>query len=175
MAKPIDLTGKRFGRLIVVSRAANKGTSIRWNCLCDCGETSLPHSKSLRNGTTQSCGCLKREIIKAGANRSHGRTDTSEYRAWTDIKTRCFNRNREDWPHWGGRGITICSEWRDDFAAFFEHVGPRPSAQHSIDRRDNERGYEPGNVRWATYSEQNLNRRKFKRTGYRHVTNRLSS
>ncbi len=78
------------------------------------------------------------------------------------MKTRCYNTKYRDYAHWGGRGITVCDAWRDDFAAFFAHVGVRPSRGHSIDRIDNERGYEPGNVRWATYSQQNNNRRPFK-------------
>lgn len=97
----------------------------------------------------------------------HGRTDSAEYRAWTDIKTRCYNRKYKDWPHWGGRGITVCDEWLNDFAAFFAEVGPRPTGgRYSIDRRDNSRGYEPGNVRWATDSEQNRNRRDWRDPSY---------
>lgn len=85
--------------------------------------------------------------------------ETPEYRAWADAKYRCFNPNAADYYKYGGRGITMCDEWRNDFDAFLEHIGPRPSAKHSLDRVDNERGYEPGNVRWATKSQQNINRR----------------
>ena len=85
---------------------------------------------------------------------------TAEYRTFTHIITRCENTNSPDYPEYGGRGIRIADEWRRDFAAFLAHVGPRPTAAHSIDRIDNNRGYEPGNVRWATPVEQARNTRR---------------
>lgn len=83
------------------------------------------------------------------------RTQPREYRVWSSMLTRCCNPKFKDWHLYGGRGITVCEEWMRSFAAFFQHVGPRPSRQHSIDRFPNGDGnYEPGNVRWATASEQ---------------------
>lgn len=165
MRKSKEMIGLTFGRLRVISKAPNKGRCHRWNCLCECGKTTMSHGGSLRGGDSQSCGCLRTER-SAAALTKHSRTDSAEYRAWTDMKTRCYNRKYKDWPHWGGRGITVCAEWLHDFAAFFAHVGERPSSKHSIDRRDNSRGYEPGNVRWATSSEQNRNRRNWRDPSY---------
>jgi hypothetical protein len=89
----------------------------------------------------------------------HGRTDTAEWQAWSNMRQRCNNPDNPKWPLYGGRGIQVCAEWQDDFPAFLAHVGPRPGPSYSIDRIDNERGYEPGNVRWATRSQQVRNSR----------------
>jgi hypothetical protein len=82
-----------------------------------------------------------------------------EHKCWASMKARCLNPSALNFKHYGGRGITVCDEWVDDYEAFLAHVGRRPSSQHSLDRVDNERGYEPGNVRWATKTEQARNRR----------------
>lgn len=79
----------------------------------------------------------------------------SEYRVWHGIKSRCLNPRNPGYPRYGGRGITICEAWRDDFQAFFDHIGQRPTAKHQLDRRNNDGNYEPGNVRWVTRT-QNL-------------------
>lgn len=94
--------------------------------------------------------------------RSHGLSNgnSAEYRAWQAMKTRCTNPNFKGWADYGGRGITVCPEWTESFEAFFAHVGERPGPGYSLDRIDNDRGYEPGNVRWSTKVEQMLNRRK---------------
>jgi len=92
------------------------------------------------------------------ANR-HGLSKRPEYRVWKNMVQRCCNPNNERYIDYGGRGITICKEWRKSFPAFLLHIGPRPSPIHSLDRIDNERGYEPGNVRWVTVHEQNRNQR----------------
>lgn len=98
--------------------------------------------------------------MRSGEQRQrHGCTDTAEYRIWTNIKTRCLNHRNVRYALYGGRGITICDRWKHSFAAFLADVGRRPSSAHSLDRVDNNRGYEPGNIRWATSVEQNNNRR----------------
>jgi hypothetical protein len=91
--------------------------------------------------------------------KTHGMRNTAEYGVWARMITRCENPRRDKWEYYGGRGITVSPLWRHDFAAFYAEVGPRPSVIHSIDRIDNDRGYEPGNVRWATKREQRANQR----------------
>lgn len=107
---------------------------------------------------------LKRRIHenKGQATVKHGKADSPEYRTWTAIKRRCFNKNTADYEDYGGRGITVSNEWINDFQAFYDHIGPKPSDKYSIDRIDNNGNYEPGNVRWATASEQMKNQRKRK-------------
>src|SRR5258708_4053781 len=86
---------------------------------------------------------------------------TDEYEAWVGMRKRCNNPKHKRYPEWGGKGIAVCPEWRHDFAAFLHHIGPRPSPTHSVDRIDGKKGYEPGNVRWATKTEQSNNRPSF--------------
>ena len=138
--------GDRFGRLVV----EGQGEGITWHCRCDCGAQTTPSKYDLVYGKSRSCGCTRT---------THGRRNTTEYAVWRAIVYRCTNPNGQQWPDYGGRGIKICPKWREDFAAFLEHIGPRPSLSHSADRIDNSRGYEPGNVRWATAKEQARNRR----------------
>lgn len=89
----------------------------------------------------------------------HGMYRTPEYQAWISIKARCYNPNSRNYKNYGGRGISMCSEWDADFMAFYEHIGPRPSDRHSIDRIDVNGHYEPGNVRWTTWDVQAVNKR----------------
>jgi hypothetical protein len=158
--------GKRYGALTALSQVwlttANGPRRSMWKCVCDCGALSTVASANLKNGHTKSCGCLKiaatiRAKTTHGATK--GRARLPEYKVWTDIKSRCLNPRRHSYACYGGRGITICDEWRSDFAAFFAHMGPRPSAHHQIDRIDNDRGYEPGNCRWVTKAANVRNRR----------------
>ena len=88
----------------------------------------------------------------------HGFTGTPEYNAWILMKARCHNKNHPRYKEWGGRGIKVCDEWRSTFLSFYNHIGPRPSPNHSIDRINGDKGYEPGNIRWATAKEQSNNR-----------------
>lgn len=84
-------------------------------------------------------------------------SESAEYKIWAGIIKRCYNPKHKDFHIWGGKGVTVCDEWRSNFLKFYFHVGGRPSPIHSIDRIDSNRGYEPGNVRWATPKEQTLN------------------
>jgi hypothetical protein len=157
-----DLTGQRFGRLTAVRRAGVDSFGCTyWFVQCDCGGTKRVRGNSLQQGRTQSCGCIqpKRTSIHGEA---WGAKQTREYRAWLAAKQRCTNPKNPEWKNYGGRGITMCEQWRNSYVAFLayilEHLGRCPSGM-SLDRIDNDKGYEPGNIRWATASEQTWNRR----------------
>lgn len=140
------------------------GASI-WECVCDCGATALVTGGNLTRGITRSCGCLRKEkaplnaIRKHGEAKSKGLAPSREYNIWGGIVQRCCNPRNAAFAHYGGRGISMCDEWRRDFTAFVRDVGRSPSPAHSIDRYPNPDGnYEPGNVRWATPMQQRHNR-----------------
>lgn len=159
--KLIDITGQRFGRLVVQTRAANAGHHLRWDCVCDCGQARTINSSHLKTGHTVSCGCMASETTAARnvSTAKHGMWKSPEFGIWTSMIKRCYNPKAKRFSDYGGRGITVCDEWRASFKAFYDHIGPRPSASHSVDRIRNEEGYAPGNVRWATDTEQNNNKR----------------
>ena len=149
-------TGDRFGRLCIVAEVEKAGTHRRFKCTCDCGKTITAHLSALRVKLTTSCGCWRKERATI-----HGLQNTAEYRSWKHMIARCTDPKGKSWKNYGGRGITVCERWRKSFKAFLAHVGKRPTPQHSIDRYPNNDGnYEPGNVRWATMSEQHLNSRR---------------
>ena len=163
---PLNIApGDRFGRLIAVQRVGKlKNDRIYWLMQCDCGNRKEISGRNLipskgRPGT-QSCGCLQKEAIarQKGVPKKHGMSNSPEYTPWQQMKNRCSNQNSQHWPRYGGRGIKVCPEWIDSFEEFFEHVGLRPSPQHSLDRINPDGHYEPGNVRWATPKEQRNNR-----------------
>lgn len=167
MGRPlIDIKGQRFGRLIPTRHIYK--TSL-WVCRCDCGKTHIAAGNSLRIGHVSSCGCLNSEL-SAKRTYVHGHYGTPEYHAWSSAKGRCFNRENFVYRHYGGRGITMCSEWRDSFKKFLSHVGKRPSRKHSLDRINVNGNYEPGNVRWATKIQQMNNMRNSSRITYKGKT-----
>jgi hypothetical protein len=164
--KFIDLTGQRFGRLVVIERTgASNRRGVYWLCKCDCGIEKEILAINLKQGSTKSCGCFRREMARNLGELSvkHGHAvDNSpslEYRIWHGIKQRCFNPNNNDYPWYGGRGITVCDRWKDSFSNFLEDVGPRPNRKYSIDRINPDGNYEPENCRWTTSKEQYKNRR----------------
>ncbi len=164
-----NLVGERFGNLVAVGlveiRRRTSPTTGRltirtvWLCQCDCGRQSRVTSTHLRTGHTLSCGCRQDEQKRKGFNRSHGLRSTPEYRVWADMKQRCENPRRRDYARYGGRGIIVCPRWIEDFPAFLKDMGLRPSAVHTLERVDNEKGYHPDNCEWATYTTQANNKR----------------
>lgn len=148
--KLIDLTGKRFGRLVCLSHPYK---TSNWICVCDCGKKKVVSSSSIRKGTTQSCGCLNAELA-AQRKRTHSMSGTREYETWARMISRCEKKNDKAYARYGGRGIFVCNRWRNSFGLFYKDVGPRPSNKHSLDRINNSLGYFPENCRWATKDQQ---------------------
>lgn len=159
--KKDNLLGLRFGRLVVIEAAENKGKKPRWLCQCDCGKTKIVHSSSLKNGNTKSCGCFRTEttIARCSTNRSK---DKTLYAVWNTIKQRCNNPNNKSYSNYGGRGITICDEWYnyDNFYEWSINNGYKHGLE--IDRINNSLGYSPDNCRWVTKSVNANNKRNVK-------------
>ena len=156
--KMIDLSGKTFGRLTVLSIAENRRGKIFWECECSCGKSGFAISGSnLRTGHTTSCGCYRDEKRR---HPHHGGRKSTEYTIWCGIKARCENPKNPAYSRYGGRGIKVHPQWSKDFQSFINDMGARPSLAHSIDRVDNDKNYEPGNCRWATRSEQIRNSKR---------------
>jgi DNA-directed RNA polymerase subunit RPC12/RpoP len=124
---------------------------------CSCGNIFIAMRSRVKTGLIFQCPECSRKLIKI-KNTKHGGKGTPTYSSWQAMKARCLNKTNKDYPRWGGKGITICKEWIDSYSAFRDYMGERP-ANMTIDRIDNSKGYEPGNVRWATALMQGENRR----------------
>lgn len=144
----IDLIGKKFGRLKVVSQVEKRTVArqVKWSCICDCGKSTIVLGNKLKRGHTKSCGCLADENRRTvhlihGQNR-RGKT-TPEYTAWISMRERCNNPSYREFYLYGGRGIKVCNRWNLSFENFFSDMGPRPSKKHSIERLNVNLGYSP--------------------------------
>jgi len=154
-----DLSGQKFGRLTVISRAQNNiQNRAMWNCVCDCGGGKTTLGVTLRNGRTKSCGCLRSEL-NIERFTVHGCTNTPEYAIWMSMKQRCNNPSNKEFSNYGNRGIKICERWYT-FKNFLADMGNKPGNNFSIERVDNSKGYNPDNCIWGTGFEQANNTRK---------------
>jgi hypothetical protein len=153
----IDIAGQKFGRWLAIRHIRD----VYWWCRCDCGSEKPVNSNSMRKGLSTSCGCWNRENAPY-RKRSHGHATHVKkdptYQSWRNAKARCFNPANNYYDTYGGRGITMCDDWRDDFTVFLRDMGERPAGT-SLDRIDNDRGYEPGNCRWSGTRIQSINKR----------------
>lgn len=162
MGKFKDLTGQKFGRLTVIERAGNdKRCNATWKCVCSCSQKTerIVPGVDLISGHTRSCGCLNSELITL-RNLKHGKRGTRLYTIWASMKKRCYNPKDVSYKNYGGRGITVCDEWKNDFKAFYNWAIDNGYKDNlSIDRIYNEKSYFPSNCRFATRKEQNNNQR----------------
>jgi hypothetical protein len=159
--------GTKFGAWTFVKPAEG----YRWWVSCICGVVRDVRSQDLKQGASKSCGCLSNKGDRVRKNFRHGADYGSKvYRTWRNAKNRCFNVWADKYDSYGAAGLTMCNEWADSFEAFAVAVGEPPTAKHSLDRIDNSRGYEPGNVRWATATEQARNRNNTIKLTYKEQT-----
>lgn len=164
----IDLSGSKFERLIVLKRMGTKHQSPLWKCKCDCGNEVLVTTRSLKSKNTQSCGCIHSEQLIKRNNRQAKHNGEKErlYGVWHAMKQRCYDKNRKDFKNYGGRGIEVCEEWRNDYSAFRQWALKNkynPEADFmtcTLDRINVNGSYEPSNCRWVDMKFQANNRRK---------------
>lgn len=164
------VVGDVIGERVVIAVLSPSRVRMR----CRCGKESrvdVPRLAAGRSRLCNSCSNTEKKTTHGATTKAAGRV-TPEYKAWRGMRARCTNPAHADWHNYGGRGVTVCAEWdgHGGFAAFLAHIGRRPSSKHSIDRIDNNRGYAPGNVRWATVATQANNRRKTRTLTVRGVT-----
>lgn len=174
--KTIKMIGKKYGRWTVIDEAGYRtepsGAKIRlYTCQCECGEIRDIVGSSLRNGSSQSCGCLNSELSSERLLK-HGLTNHPLYLKWSNMKRRCYDENNCSYDDYGGRGIKVCKEWIDGFKSFYDWAmenGWKKGLE--LDRIDTNGNYSPKNCRFITHQRNSVNRRKFKnnKTGYKGV------
>lgn len=167
----LNLSGNKFHRLTVIkfSNIISKSKKPLWWCVCICGNGVLIDQYSILSSTVRSCGCFKTETLfkmiktrqpKRNLVYDKGERRTAEYFSWCAMKNRCYNKNYDHYKDYGGRGITVCDRWLNSYKNFLTDLGRRPPDKHSLDRIRVNDNYEPGNCRWATWTEQANNKRR---------------
>lgn len=150
------LDGMRFGRYVVLKFAGkDKGNNAKWLCRCDCGKEKTVLGTLLKNGSTKSCGCLKKELHSCW-NITHGQSRKTTYRIWDGMIRRCSDPKNPQYKYYGGKGINVCNKWKK-FSGFFEDMGVRPPGL-TLERKDSHGNYEKANCIWATYTTNLRNR-----------------
>lgn len=168
-----DLTGQKFNHLTVIEYIGQRKGRTMWRCQCDCGNEIEVDSSSLKSGNTTACGC--RQSIGWGNGKTHGKIRTRIYRIWRGMKDRCTNPNNPYYKNYGGRGITVCKEWKDNFQAFYDWAIANGYADDlTIDRIENNGNYEPSNCRWVDRFEQMSNTRSNRNIEYKGKTQTLA-
>lgn len=171
----IKMIGKKFGRLTVLEelKERTKSREIKYKCLCDCGKYTNVRGSLLRNGEIKSCGCLQRETVTK-INTKHGKSHNKLYDTYNNMIQRCNNSNNSQYTNYGGRGIKVCDEWKNNFIAFYSwSMDNGYSDGLTIDRIDNNGNYEPDNCRWVDYKTQNNNERSNVYITYKGMTKTL--
>ena len=173
MGNYMDLTGQRYGSLVVLEYAGRNVTGRPlWKCQCDCGNIHYSSTLDLRSGSTTSCGCTKKERIGA-LNKTHGYSKERLYNKWKSMKGRCNRPNSQGYKHYGGRGIKVCKEWENDYTKFREWSyanGYKETAgryELTLDRIDTNGNYEPSNCRWVDMTTQVRNRSITRKANFR--------
>jgi len=153
-----DLTGQRFTKWTVIKYShTDRNGAKMWLCQCDCGKVRPVNVYNLTKGTSRCCGCIGNDKV-IQRNYKHGLTGSPEYETWLRMRNRVYCKTSEDYPYYGGRGITICDQWSDP-QVFVNDMGLKPTDSHTIERRDNSKGYNPENCYWGTRLQQSQNTR----------------
>ena len=175
MSKIIDLTGKKFGEWVVINKdnSENVKHGVHWICKCNCGAIKSVHSQTLRNGASTSCGCKTKELISK-ANRVHGLKTHKLFGVHNTMKQRCANPNSQKYKLYGGRGITVCEEWKKFINFYNWAISNGYKEGLSIDRIDNDGDYEPSNCKWETTKVQANNTRRNRKLEYKGEVKTLS-
>jgi len=150
--------GEKYNRLTIIEVVGkSKHGHYMVDCICDCGAKRTVEVNSLKSGNTKSCGCLNRDNT-INRNKTHEKSHYKEYRHWAYMKSRCNNQNTHSYHRYGGRGIVVCERWNNSFDDFLTEMGSMPGEEYTVERIDNDRGYEPSNCKWATMAEQAKNK-----------------
>ena len=160
----IDLRGQRFFGLVAIRYAGNG----KWLWKCDCGKHATAIASNVKRGNSKSCGCVRNQkASECWTKHGLSKTDSIAYRRWEGIRARVTAKSGANFRDYASKGITMCAEWLADAAAFVEYIGEPPTPEHTVDRIDNSKGYDPGNVRWATPLEQANNKTNNRIVEYR--------